>query len=227
MGFPRGCLAEAVQSDRRITAAVHRHGTRIVAQLNHFGVQALSDAANDPRVVVGPSAVKSPAYSDVAKAMDLDEIQRNVGLWARSAAMAREAGYDGVEVSVVHGYFLHQFLSPLYNRREDAYGGNLDGRMRLPREVVAAVREAVGTDYVVGVSARGLPGPRPGGRGGPEVGRRLKADGHIDYLNVSAGGYHNLYMSSGTTDVPDGWLVEHVARLKAAVGDLPVSRWAA
>ena len=83
--------------------------------------------------------------------MDLDEIQRNVGLWARSAAMAREAGYDGVEVSVVHGYFLHQFLSPLYNRREDAYGGNLDGRMRLPREVVAAVREAVGTDYVVGV----------------------------------------------------------------------------
>lgn len=223
-GYPKAHLRRAVQSDRRITAAVHDHGARIIAQLNHFGVQGVTDAADDPRVLVGPSAVKSPAYSEVGRAMDMEDIRRNVAWWARAAAQARESGFDGVEISVVHSYLLHQFLSPIYNRRDDEYGGDLTGRMRLAREVVAATREAVGADFVVGVRLV-LADFVEGGlevQDSLEVGRTLRDDGLVDYLNVSAGGYHNLFMSSGTTDMPDGWLVEHVSRLKAAVGDLPV-----
>jgi 2,4-dienoyl-CoA reductase-like NADH-dependent reductase (Old Yellow Enzyme family)/thioredoxin reductase len=223
-GFPRGHLASAVASDRRITDAVHRHGARIVAQLNHFGVQAPTDAADDPRVTIGPSAVTSPAFTDVARPMDAEAIASNAQAWARSAALARESGFDGVEISAVHGYLLHQFLSPIYNKRTDAYGGDLDGRSRLLHEVVAAVREAVGGDFTVGVRlvlTDGIEGALTIDDAAA-VGRRLRDEGHVDYLNVSAGGYHNLFLSSAPPDLPDGWLVEDVGRLKAAVGELPV-----
>ena len=223
LGYPRAHLREAIEADRRVTEAVHRHGARIIAQLNHFGLQGTSDAADDLRVVLGPSAVKSPAYNEVGKPMDAEDIARNVTWWARAAAQARESGFDGVEISVVHSYLLHQFLSPIYNKRTDEYGGDLHGRMRLAREVLAAVRDAVGADYVVGVRLV-LSDFMEGGldiEDAMEVGRTLRADG-VDYLNVSAGGYHNLYMSSGPTDMPDGWLTGHVAQLKEAVGDLPV-----
>jgi 2,4-dienoyl-CoA reductase-like NADH-dependent reductase (Old Yellow Enzyme family) len=223
-GYPKGYLRDAVAADRRITAAVHDHGARIIAQLNHFGLQGVTDAADDPRVLLGPSAVKSPAYSEVAKAMDADDIERTVAWWSRAAIQARNSGFDGVEISVVHSYLLHQFLSPIYNKRNDDYGGDLPGRMRLMRDVIAATRDAVGRDYVVGVRLV-LGDFLDGGlelEDAMAVGRTLRDDGHVDYLNVSAGGYHNLFMSAGPTDLPDGWLIEDVAGLKAAVGDLPV-----
>ena len=183
-GYPNGYLRSAIASDRRITSAVHEHGPRIVAQLNHFGAQGVTDAADDPRVLLGPSAVKSLADSEVARAMDADDIAHNVACWARAAVQARDSGFDGVEISVVHSYLLHQFLSPIYNKRDDDYGGDLVGRMRLAREVIGAVRAAVGRDHVVGV--------------------RLVLSDFLD----------------GGLEQEDA--IDHVARLKAAVGELPV-----
>jgi 2,4-dienoyl-CoA reductase-like NADH-dependent reductase (Old Yellow Enzyme family) len=105
----------------------------IFAQLNHFGLNASSDSADDLRVLWGPSAVKSPAYGETPKEMEHEDIQEVVEWWGRSAELSREGGFDGTEVHISHSYLLHQFLSPLYNKRTDEYGGSFENRLRFAR----------------------------------------------------------------------------------------------
>ena len=143
-GFPRvawAYLGEALEADRRLTDAVHEHGAAIFAQLNHFGLNASSDSADDLRVLWGPSAVKSPAYGETPKAMEPEDIREVVEWWGRSAELSREGGFDGTEVHISHSYLLHQFLSPVYNKRTDEYGGSFENRLRFAREVIAEVRD--------------------------------------------------------------------------------------
>jgi mycofactocin system FadH/OYE family oxidoreductase 2 len=225
-GFPRVAwqyLPDALESDRRLTSAVHEHGGVIFAQLNHFGLNATSDSADDLRVLWGPSAVKSPAYGETPKAMEQEDIAEVVEWWARSAELAREGGFDGTEVHISHSYLLHQFLSPLYNKRTDEYGGSFDNRFRFAREVISAVRERVGRDWVVGVRIS-LTDFIPGALDIDDairVAQAVEAEGQIDYVNVTAAGYHNIHRAIEPGDVPDGYLVDLAAQVKAACG-LPV-----
>src|SRR4029079_11826404 len=94
-----------------------------------------------------------PAYGETPKAMEEEDIAEVTEWWARSAEPAREGGFDGTELHISHSYLLHQFLSPLYNKRTDEYGGSFENRLRFGREVIAAVRERGG---------RGLGGRRGG-----------------------------------------------------------------
>ena len=226
-GFPRVAwqyLPEALESDRRLTAAVHEHGAVIFAQLNHFGLNATSDSADDLRVLWGPSAVKSPAYGETPKAMEPEDIAEVVEWWARCAELSREGGFDGTEVHISHSYLLHQFLSPLYNKRTDEYGGSFENRLRFGREVIAAVRSRVGKDWVVGVRIS-LSDFIPGALDIDDairVAQTLEADGHLDYVNVTAAGYHNIFLAIQPSDEPDGYLVDLTAQVKAAVSELPV-----
>jgi mycofactocin system FadH/OYE family oxidoreductase 2 len=225
-GFPRvawAYLRDALDADRRLTDAVHEHGAAIFAQLNHFGLNASSDSADDLRVLWGPSAVKSPAYGETPKAMEHEDIREVSEWWARSAELSREGGFDGTEVHISHSYLLHQFLSPLYNKRTDEYGGSFENRLRFAREVIADVRRRVGGDWVVGVRIS-LSDFIPGAldvEDAVRVARALEADGRIDYVNVTAAGYHNIFMAIQPSDEPDGYLVDLAAQVKAAVG-LPV-----
>ena len=225
-GFPRVAwqyLPEALESDRRLTTAVHEHGALIFAQLNHFGLNATSDSADDLRVLWGPSAVKSPAYGETPKAMEHEDIAEVVEWWARSAELAREGGFDGTEVHISHSYLLHQFLSPLYNKRTDEYGGSLENRLRFAREVIDAVRSRVGRDWVVGVRIS-LTDFIPGALDiddAVRVVQLLEGDGLLDYVNVTAAGYHNIHKAIEPGDVPDGYLVDLTAQVKAA-SSLPV-----
>jgi mycofactocin system FadH/OYE family oxidoreductase 2 len=225
-GFPRVAWAympEAVEADRRLTLAVHEHGAVIFAQLNHFGLNASSDSADDLRVLWGPSAVKSPAYGESPKAMELEDIQEVVEWWGRSAELTREGGFDGTEVHISHSYLLHQFLSPLYNKREDEYGGSFENRLRFAREVIAQVRRRAGDDWVVGVRislSDFIPGALDIGDA-VAVAQTLEADGQIDYVNVTAAGYHNIFRAIEPSDEPDGYLVDLSAQVKAATA-LPV-----
>jgi mycofactocin system FadH/OYE family oxidoreductase 2 len=226
-GFPRVAwqyLPESLEADRRLTAAVHEHGAAIFAQLNHFGLNATSDSADDLRVLWGPSAVKSPAYGETPKAMEPEDIDEVVEWWARSAEHCREGGFDGTEVHISHSYLLHQFLSPLYNKRTDEYGGSFENRLRFGREVIAAVRSRVGADWVVGVRIS-LSDFIPGAlavEDAVRVAQTLEADGQLDYVNVTAAGYHNIYLAIQPSDEPDGYLVDLTAQVKAAVKRLPV-----
>jgi mycofactocin system FadH/OYE family oxidoreductase 2 len=225
-GFPRVAWAympEALEADRRLTLAVHEHGAVIFAQLNHFGLNASSDSADDLRVLWGPSAVKSPAYGESPKAMELEDIQEVVEWWGRSAELTREGGFDGTEVHISHSYLLHQFLSPLYNKREDEYGGSFENRLRFAREVIAEVRRQAGDDWVVGVRislSDFIPGALDIGDA-IAVAQTLEADGQIDYVNVTAAGYHNIFRAIEPSDEADGYLVDLSAQVKAATA-LPV-----
>jgi mycofactocin system FadH/OYE family oxidoreductase 2 len=226
-GFPRvawAYLPEALEADRRLTDAVHEHGAVIFAQLNHFGLNATSDSADDLRVLWGPSAVKSPAYGETPKAMEHEDIREVVEWWGRSAELSREGGFDGTEVHISHSYLLHQFLSPLYNKRTDEYGGSFENRLRFAREVIDEVRGRVGSDWVVGVRIS-LTDFVPGGldiEDAVRVAQELERAGGIDYVNVTAAGYHNIWRAIEPSDVPDGYLVELCAQVKAAVAGLPV-----
>ena len=226
-GFPRvawAYLPEALEADRRLTAAVHEHGAVIFAQLNHFGLNASSDSADDLRVLWGPSAVKSPAYGETPKAMEPEDIREVVEWWGRCAELSREGGFDGTEVHISHSYLLHQFLSPLYNKRTDEYGGTFENRLRFAREVIEEVRSRTGSDWVVGVRIS-LSDFIPGAldiEDAIRVARELEQDGRIDYVNVTAAGYHNIFMAIEPSDVPDGYLVELTAQVKAGLSGLPV-----
>jgi 2,4-dienoyl-CoA reductase-like NADH-dependent reductase (Old Yellow Enzyme family) len=129
-----------------MTKAVHENGGKIIMQLAHAGLMAdLPSSGPRPR---GPSPLES-AGKQVAKEMSSADIRAVIEAFGTAAGRAKTAGFDGVQIHAAHGYLLSQFLSPLFNRRKDAWGGSIINRARLLLEVLGAVREAVGADYPV------------------------------------------------------------------------------
>ena len=133
---------------RSLTAAVHQEGAAASIQLAHCGGFSKDTSHREHRGPAGPSRVLN-RYGLMkgliwVRAMDLDQIAAIPAQFARAARLACEVGFDALELHLGHGYLLSQFLSPATNRRRDAYGGSLANRLRLPLEVVAAVRQAVG-----------------------------------------------------------------------------------
>lgn len=143
---------------KKIVDAIHQSGTKAICQLNHAGSAANSAVTGCE--VVGPSPIilprkPQPVNAVVPKELSVEEIKELVKAFARAAIRAKKAGYDGVEIHSAHGYLLNQFYSPLSNHRNDQYGGDLDRRLNIHREVIRAVREAVGTNYFVALRLGG------------------------------------------------------------------------
>ncbi|MBD3943232.1 NAD(P)-binding protein [Microbacterium sp. NEAU-LLC] len=228
-GFEDAFRPEGVAASKRMTDAVHEAGAKIFVQLNHHGAQAQADSPDGPRTVYAPSRILSPSTAHATREMDHDDIAALVEGWALSAEHSRAGGFDGVEIHLAHGYLLHQFLSPLYNARTDeygtgAYGGDLEGRTRFPREVLRAVRDRVGDDYTVGIRivANEFHPDGLDGAAMREVIARLRAEVRIDFLDLAAGGYHNVHYVFPSSPMPYAWLREDVAAVKAANPDVPV-----
>jgi mycofactocin system FadH/OYE family oxidoreductase 2 len=217
--FPWGYQEEFIPVQRRITEAVHAEGAAIIAQVNHFGLNGASEW-DDLRVLWGPSAVRSPASLEIPKVMEKEDLAELTAAWGRTCENMRSAGFDGVEIHIGHSYLLHQFASPIWNKRRDEYGGSLENRLRLAREIIDDVRRRVGTDFVVGI--RIALNEHMAGALTPDdavaQARLLEATGQIDYVNATSGGYHNLWFAAAPADLPDGWLVDELARVKQAVG---------
>ena len=128
---------------RKLTAAVHAEGGRICMQILHagrYGYHPLS---------VAPSRIKSPITPFTPRALSPRGVERTIGDFVRCAQLAREAGYDGVEVMGSEGYLINEFIAARTNRRDDAWGGDAQRRMRFPVEVVRRTREAVGRDFII------------------------------------------------------------------------------
>ena len=149
---------------RRINDFIRSHGALPAIQLGHGGRKGSGCApwegyrpltAEDakhghaPWQTVSASEVPASEQAPVPHALDRNEIGEVVGHWREAASRAVDAGYDIIEVHAAHGYLIHQFLSPLANRRTDAYGGDLEGRMRLCLEIVEAVRSVWPVDRPV------------------------------------------------------------------------------
>ncbi|MFD0656295.1 oxidoreductase [Thermocatellispora tengchongensis] len=133
---------------RRLAEAVHRHGTPILGQLWHIGRQALHTPLLKPW---SASGTRDPYSGMTPHAMDEEEIHELIDGFARSAAHLAEAGFDGVEIHGAHGYVITQFLSPSSNFRDDRWGGSTENRSRFVMEVLRAIRDRCGEDFVVGL----------------------------------------------------------------------------
>ena len=202
---------------RRIADAVHAQGMKLFAQLWHGG-QHWPGAGGEP--AWSASTVPSP-WGHVPIAMTEDQIAEIVEAFAAAARRAREGGIDGVEMHFGHGYLVHQFVSPMTNLRDDSYGGSLDNRMRLGREIIAAARQAVGSDFPIGIRLSDQHVPRgltP--EECAEVVRRLCAEKAIDFVNASMGSYHDPSSMLPTLETPVGAMLPSSGTI-AAAADVP------
>jgi len=206
---------------RRMTRAVHEHGTRIFAQINHNGMQASSIYSRRP--VLGPSPLPDPIHREMCKEIEPEEIAEIVRGYALVARHVRDGGFDGAELQSSHSSLIRQFFSPYYNRRTDAYGGSLENRVRFALEVIQAVRAEIGRDFTLGIR---LCGDEliPAGLTLDdvlEIAKRLEATGQLDFINTSIGEFHNLYMVEGSMHTPPGYQLFVSAGIREVV-KLPV-----
>ncbi|MDX1580002.1 MAG: FAD-dependent oxidoreductase [Alphaproteobacteria bacterium] len=189
---------------------VRPHGMRMFSQLNHLGYD-LGPPGQRPW---SASETVSPASGLMSIAMSKDQIAEMVDAFARAAARAVEGGLDGVEIHCAHGFLIQQFLSPATNQREDEYGGSFENRMRFYLEVLHAVREAVGDDFILGTRI----GPH-NFEGGlnldehVEILKRVEQEGLIDYWNVSHGSSFNSHKIIGGMHEEIGYELPYSAKL--------------
>jgi len=208
---PRLHEPEHVPGMRRIVEAVRRHETTVGIQLMHPGRQVVSGP------VVAPSAVPVNSSAPVPHALTPAEIDAVVGQYVRAAQLAQEAGFDFVEVHGAHGYLPSDFLSPVANLREDAYGGSLERRSQFVQEVARAIRNATEIPLFWRLSAEEL---TPGGytvEDQVKVARWLEEAG-VACLSVSAGTWLTLHVTVAPMFAPRGRMVPYAERIKQDVG---------
>ena len=138
---------------REFSERIHRHGCAIMCQITHMGHRTLWNV-EDWLPPLAPSVVREHAHRSFPKEMDRDDIRRVVRAFGDAAARCREGGLDGTEL-LAHGHLIHQFWTPLVNRRTDEYGGSLQNRARFGLEVLEEVRRRVGEDFLVGFRMMG------------------------------------------------------------------------
>ena len=213
---------------RRWAEAAQAHGARLWMQISHAGRQTPRRVVRQP---VAPSPVALRGFGGMfarPRALSGDEIQALVGRFAGAAAVAKDAGFAGVQVHAAHGYLVSQFLSPLTNRRDDAWGGALAGRMRFLLEVVRAIRAAVGPGFSVGVKLNSADFQRGGFtvEEAMQVAQALDSAG-IDLLEVTGGSYESpAMMGAGaqpatrrqSTREREAYFLDYAQRIRAVTG---------
>jgi len=202
---------------RGICQAVHRHAAKLFGYLSHMG---LATSAR-PRPLWSASEVHEQKYGEVAHSMTAEEIEIIVEAFAAAARRNMEAGMDGIEVHVAHGLLLHQFLSPLTNKRTDDYGGSLENRLRFPVAVLGEVRGRIGPDVPLGVRVSGAE-LIPGGltlEDMCEIVPLLVAAGGLDYVDVSVGNDGNI-VSNMLHEPPMGLESAPFAHLAKAIREV-------
>ncbi|AWA07760.1 2,4-dienoyl-CoA reductase [Aeromonas hydrophila] len=132
-----------VAKHKKVTSAVHQEGGKIALQILHAGRYAYHPFS------LAPSALKAPISPFKPRAMSERQIRGTIRDFAATAQLARSAGYDGVEVMGSEGYLINQFICERTNKRTDGWGGSSENRMRFPVEIVRAIRERVGPDFII------------------------------------------------------------------------------
>ena len=187
-GQINGAVEAVVPQYRRMAAAIHEHGACCAVQLTHGGRRERWDIANW-LPTYSASTLREIVHGSFPVVMEDYDIRRVVRDFATAASRARDGDVDGVEISCQAATLIEQFWSPVLNQRTDRYGGCFENRMRLGLEIFAAVREAVGEDYVVGIR---MPGAEmlKGGLS-PEdcvqVATSYAGSGLIDFISVVGG----------------------------------------
>ena len=190
--YPR-CLGffnpDAADGYKKLTAAVHEAGAAIVAQLAHCGRQTSSKAIGIKKIA--PTAKRHLLYPDKAREMTKEDITRVKNDFVSAIVRAKEYGYDGAQLHLAHGYLLHDFISENGNKRKDEYGGSLENRMRIVKEILTEARTAV-SDFPIWVKLSATDKRRKGMRVdyAVKVAKLLEEYG-VDAIEVSCGSVHD------------------------------------
>lgn len=209
---------EALPSLQVLTDAVHRNGAAISAQITHGG--SFVTGMHVRGRTISSSGGFNPAGSlkgnFLQRAMNEQDMARVIDEFVAAAVMAREAGFDAVEIHMGHGYLLNQFISPLSNRRQDEYGGSAENRVRFPARVLAAVKRAVGNDLAVLAKINVADGVRRGASA---------EDGAVTANALEQAGADMLVLSGGR-NVESTWFMfgsnmhrEEIAKVLKEQGD--------
>lgn len=171
---------------KQLADAIHSEDAKVVVQINHCGAQSPSSVTGVQPA--GPGDTIPLHWKEIPRPMAVPEIETLVQKFADAAERAMSAGFDSVEIHGAHGFLLNQFLSPFTNKRKDKYGGDLEGRLLFPMEVISAVKEVLGKDiplfYRLGADDM-IDGGLPLGEA-QRAAQRLEQAG-IDVLDVSGG----------------------------------------
>ena len=205
----------AARRHRVVTDAVHQAGGKIALQILHTGRYGYHPLA------VAPSRIQSPISPFTPFALSSRGVERQIRAFVNCAAKAREAGYDGVEIMGSEGYLINQFLALHTNQRTDKWGGDYSNRMRLPLEIVARTREAVGSDFII-IYRLSMIDLVPGGSSWDEVVTLSKAvaKGGASIINTGIG-WHEARVPTIATSVPRAafaWVTRKMKAEFAAAG---------
>ena len=206
---------------KKLTEALHEHGAKVALEIFHTGSKA--PAAITGQQPVAPSAV---CQSDgiAPRELEVQEIKELVKKFGAAAKRAKAAGFDIVNIHMAHGYLINQFLSPLTNRRTDAYGCSTEKRARFSVEAIKEVRKQVGDDFPVFCRLTAEEGM---GDVGIDVNESIKIapileDAGADVIDISGGAFNKPYLTEGTYSLEPGFLVYLAEAIKKVV-NIPVT----
>lgn len=148
---------EDIEGLKKLAEEIHRcSDTKIIVQINHAGSLAKPDSLETE--IIAPSAVVHPRRKDgiIPKGMEQADIDKVIHDFVHAAKRVQKAGFDGVEIHSAHGYLLNQFYSPITNKRTDAYGGQLENRIRIHCQILDAVRKETGNDFIISIRLGGV-----------------------------------------------------------------------
>lgn len=203
-------------------AAAKSQGTRIWMQLNHPGKQS---PRGMNRENVAPSAIgfgeKLAPFFPVPRELTESEIEQIIARFGTAAAIAKQAGFDGVQLHGAHGYLISQFLSPHHNRREDAWGGTAVKRRRFVIQVYREVRRRVGDDFPIGIKLNSADFQRGGFTESESLGViRALAKAGVDLIEISGGTYEEPAMQGlrkASTASREAYFLEFAEKVRAEV----------
>jgi 2,4-dienoyl-CoA reductase (NADPH2) len=200
-----------VRRHRLVTSAVHAHDAKICLQLLHAGRYAYQPLS------VAPSRLKAPINPFTPRALSARGIERQLAAYATAAKLARDAGYDGVELMGSEGYLINEFTAPRTNRRDDAWGGDAARRMRFAVEIVRRVREACGPDFIL-VYRLSLLDLVDGGSDWDEIVQQARAVEAAGATILNSGiGWHEARVPTIATSVPRAAFAGVTAKLRPHV----------
>ncbi len=186
-----------IQGLSKISAVCHKHDTTALLQIHHAGSKTAASVTENP---VAPT--ESDINGRIAREMTIEEIHTIQKKYVDAAIRAEKAGFDGIELHGAHGYLISQFISPVTNKRKDAYGGELTNRFRFVKEIIDEIKSKVNTNFIVGYR---MGGNEPRLEDGIEIAKRLEQAG-VDLLHVSAGISDGQYPEI-PENYPYNWIV--------------------
>ncbi|MGF1431750.1 FAD-dependent oxidoreductase [Kitasatospora sp. LaBMicrA B282] len=204
--------AEEAAEHRVVTEAVHTAGGKIALQLLHFGRYAYHED------LVAPSAIQAPISPFVPHELTAEQIEQTIEDFAAAAELAKQAGYDGVEIMGSEGYLINEFIAAPTNQRTDEWGGSYANRMRFPVEIVRRVRERVGSDFIL-IYRLSMLDLVPGGSTLAEVIELAQAVEAAGATIINTGiGWHEARIPTIATSVPRGAFAWVTKKVMGSVG---------